>query len=200
VREHEVLAIIVAAGVVVSVVLFVLPVGRVAAGPRVPQRRVDERDIMYARVELKPDTPAYDAYYSMRPERKAADDRMRSLPGLLSPDSLLADPLAFAAADVAFGVTMGMVGELEGEPSEDVTPAQPKEITPYLKGLARYWGAAKVGVTEVQDYHLYSHRGMDQDRFGEPIAGEYRFAVALASELDPAMLAASPQAPAPGHA
>ena len=64
-----------------------------------PSRRVDERDIMFARGRLAPGSPEYQAYYALRPENRSRDDHTRSLPGLLSTEAELAEPLSFAAAD-----------------------------------------------------------------------------------------------------
>ena len=68
----------------------------------VPKTRIDERDIMFARARLEPGTPNYEAYYALRPENKAGDDKTRSLPGLLSPEASEANPLVFAATDASF--------------------------------------------------------------------------------------------------
>ena len=68
----------------VLVVLFVLPVGKVEVGNDEPYKRVDERDIPFARERLAPGSPEFEAYYKMRPGNKPIDDRFRSKPGLLS--------------------------------------------------------------------------------------------------------------------
>jgi hypothetical protein len=50
---------VLAAGAIVGVVLFLLPVGRVERGDDVPRGRFDERDIMFARARLSPGSPEY---------------------------------------------------------------------------------------------------------------------------------------------
>jgi len=57
----------------------------------------DERDIPFSRFRLKPGIPEYQIYYAMRPEKKAPDDEVRKLPGLLCLSAPLADPFLFAS-------------------------------------------------------------------------------------------------------
>ena len=60
---------------------------------------------MFARARLEPGSETFDAYYEMRPENRASDDRFRSLPGLLSPEAPLAEEVAFASAGASFAMT-----------------------------------------------------------------------------------------------
>jgi len=71
---------------VAAVVLWFVPVARLPTGGGRPSRRVDERDIMFARGRLVPGSPEYESYYAMRPQNKQGDDHTRLLPGLLSAD------------------------------------------------------------------------------------------------------------------
>jgi hypothetical protein len=99
------LGVIGAAGLL-GAVLFLLPIGRVERGGDVPRGRFDERDIMFARARLVPGSPEYEAYYKMRPDNQAGDDKTRALPGLLSLDAREAVPLAFASSGSA-GLCLG---------------------------------------------------------------------------------------------
>jgi hypothetical protein len=71
----------------------------------VPRSRYDERDIAFSRIRLVPGTAEYTSYYALRPENRKADDEVRALPGLLSPEASMADPALFAAAEGAFFLT-----------------------------------------------------------------------------------------------
>jgi hypothetical protein len=66
-------------------ILFFWPMGRVSLGSDTPVQRFDERDILFARARLQPGSPEYEAYYAMRPENKASDERTRRKPGLPIP-------------------------------------------------------------------------------------------------------------------
>ena len=188
-----ILGMIVAGGIV-GVVLFLLPIGRVERGNDVPQQRFDERDVMFARARLIPGSPEYEAYYAMRPENRAGDDKIRTLPGLLSPTASKADPLAFASAEASFSLTEALREEVDGP----VAPVRSKfaaaQMTPYIKSLARYYGAYTVGITELQPYHIYSHIGRGSGDYGAPITLDHRYAIAFTVEMDHAMMGLAPDA------
>jgi len=103
-------------GVIVGggIVLFLLPIGRVERGNDVPHRRFDERDMMFARWRLVPGSPQFESYYAMRPEKRAIDDEIRALPGLLSLAASKAHPLAFASAEASFCLTGALREEVDG--------------------------------------------------------------------------------------
>lgn len=189
-----ILGVIVTGGIV-GVILFLLPIGRVERGNDVPRHRFDERDIMFARARLIPGSPEYEAYYAMRPEKQAGDDKIRTLPGLLSPTAKKANPLAFASATASFSLTEAVREEVDGP----VAPVRSKftaaHATSYVKGLARYYGAYTVGITELQPYHIYSHIGRGSGDYGAPITLDHRYAIAFTVEMDHAMMGPAPDAP-----
>ena len=191
----EILAGIAVVGALMLMGLFVAPIGGVDAGPRVPNGRLDERDTMFARAELTPGTSAYEHYYAMRPEHREADDRMRSLPGLLAPDSLMANELPYASGNASFEVATALWAQLEGEPAPERTCVRTAEITAYVKALARYWGAHKVGITKLQPYHHYTHKGMPEEVYGLEVQQQHCFALAIAVEVDRTMVVTGPEAP-----
>ena len=178
-----------------GVVLFLLPIGRVEHGRDVPRGRFDERDIMFARARLVPGSPQYEVYYKMRPDNQAGDDKTRALPGLLSLDAREAVPLAFASAEASFSLTEALREEVDGPlaPARSEYPAG--QMTSYIKGLARYYGAYTVGIAELRPYHVYSHIGRGSGEYGAPITLDHRYAIAFTVEMDHAMMGPAPQAP-----
>lgn len=185
----------VALGLLTGVVLFLLPIGRVDRGPDVPLRRVDERDIMFARARLVPGSPNYEAYYALRPAHQAGDDRTRSLPGLMGPDASEANPAVFAATEVTFDLIDTLRGEVEGPPTAERTEMDPARMAAVLKGLARYWGAHSVGITELEPYHVYTHIGRGSGVYGAPIVLDHALALAFTVEMERAMVDTAPAAP-----
>ena len=179
----------------VGLILFLLPIGRVERGNDVPQARVDERDIMFARARLEPGTPNYEDYYARHPEKRAGDDKTRSLPGLLSLDSREAHPLVFPSADALFALIDELQPAVEGEPAGERFESEPEEMTVYLKGLARHLGAHSVGVTELQPYHLYSHIGRGSGVYGAPVNLDHRYALAFSVEMARELTVTAPTAP-----
>jgi len=183
------------AGGIVGAILFTLPIGRVERGNDVPRQRFDERDIMFARAYLIPGSPEYEAYYAMRPENQVADDKIRALPGLLSPAAKKANTLAFASARASFALTGALREEVEGPPDAVRSQLTAAQMTPYIKDLARYYGARTVGITELQPYHVYSHIGRGSGEYGAPITLDHRYAIAFTVEMDHAMMGPAPDAP-----
>ncbi len=178
-----------------AVILFLLPIGRVDRGEDRPTQRVDERDIMFARRPLVPGSSNYEAYYSMHPENKEADDQIRSLPGLFSPSAAKAHPLNFPAGQASFTLCDALIDHVDGPTAEKTTECDPAFITDYIKGFSRYLGALSVGVAEVKPYHIYSHIGRGRGEYGAPIELGHRFAVAYTVEMDYDMMGPAPDSP-----
>jgi len=176
-------------------VLGLLPVGGTVAGNGRPLRRVDERDVLFARRRLRPGSPEYDRYYAMRPENKSGDDRTRSLPGLLSARAKKADPVAFASARASFALTETLRHAVEGPVAERRHEWTPADATALVKRLALYYGARDVGVAEVRPYHVYTHVGRGSGIWGAPIDLGHRWAVAFSVEMDHAVMRHAPEAP-----
>jgi ferredoxin len=185
---------VIAAGGIVGVVLFVLPIGRVERGNDVPWQRFDERDMMFARWRLVPGSPEFESYYAMRPENRAVDDEIRALPGLLSLTASKAHPLAFASAEASFSLTRALREEVDGPVAPLRSELTPAQMTPFIKSLARYYGAYTVGITELRPYHVYSHIGRGSGKYGAPITLDHRYAIAFTVEMDRAMMGATPEA------
>ncbi len=186
----------VGAVVVIGILLCLAPIGQgVTLGGR-PSRRVDERDVMFARARLAPGSAEFETYYTMHPEHHAGDDRTRALPGLLSPDSEMADPVAFAAADASFDLTEALRLEVDGEPASPQVELAPEIWVDRLKDLARSNGAVGVGVTRLQPYHVYSHIGRGAGTWGDAVSLNHQWAIAFTVEMDHAAVAYAPGAPA----
>jgi ferredoxin len=177
---------------VLGVIAFISPVGRVDFGKDVPQNRFDERDMMFARSDLVPGSPEFQAYYQMRPENKQVDDRTRAKPGLFSPDAKLADPYLFAVTKSSFYLTDALYDAVDGPVAAAKQKLPPEEMTLFLKSLTEFYGACQVGVAELQPYHLYSHIGRGNETYGAPINTTHRFALAFAVEMEFQMSATSP--------
>jgi ferredoxin len=184
--------VILALGVIVA---WFLPIGsRIEEGGR-PSRRVDERDILFARARLEPGSQQFEAYYAMRPENRESDDRTRSLPGLLSPNAPAAEPVAFGSADASFAITEALREEVDGPVAADRNERPAAEMTVTLKDLARRFGACDVGITELQPYHVYSHVGRGTGVWGQPVELDHRWAIAFTVEMDHETMRMAPAAP-----
>ena len=177
------------------VVAWFLPVGSSIPESGRPKRRVDERDIMFARARLRPGSEEFNSYYAMRPENREEDDRTRSLPGLLSPEAPLAEPVAFGSAKASFAMTEALRDEVDGPVAPGLLEQSAAEATASIKGFALRHGACDVGVTQLQPYHVYTHIGRGTGTWGDPIELDHRWAIAFTVEMDHSTMRSAPAAP-----
>jgi len=189
-------AALVLAVLLIILFLFWLPFAKADMSKDIPRHRVDEREIMFARARLAPESPQHLAYYEMHPEDKVGDDLTRSKPGLLSPHSTYANPLLFASPSSSFFLTEALSGATEGPVSTHQYEVEPDRMTPFIKSLARYYGALEVGITELQAYHIYSHIGRGSGEYGALVELQHRYAIAFTVEMDFDMISAAPRAQA----
>jgi reductive dehalogenase len=178
-----------------ALVLLFVPVGGSVRGNGRPERRVDEREILFARRRLRPGSPEFERYYAMHPEHRESDDRTRALPGLLSPKAKKFEPAAFASAGASFALTEALRHSVNGPPAPDRLSLAPAEATALTKRLARYYGALDVGVAEIRPYHVYTHVGRGSGTWGESIDLSHRWALAFTVEMDHAAMRHAPEAP-----
>jgi NAD-dependent dihydropyrimidine dehydrogenase PreA subunit len=188
------LAILLLTLLLIGFLLYWLPFEKPDMSHDIPRHQVDERDIMFARARLVPETPPYLAYYEMHPENKAGDDLFRSKPGLLSPQSMYANPFLFALPAGSFFLTEALSRVEESPVPAHRYSLEPYKIAQFIKSLARYYGALNVGITELQPYHIYSHIGRGSGEYGTPIDLRHRYAITFTVEMDIDMISAAPQA------
>ena len=171
------------AGVVLS-----RPAGA-AAGLRIVGKpeRIDERAAVFHRFyRLEPDTPEFDAHYAAHPEQREFDDKVRSLPGLARPGGRCYDPITSPYQLALTEVLEGLTRDLEWQPvpvEGAALPVTPEEVTPRLKGFARYLGADLVGTTKLNPAYVYSHIGRSPGSWGAEISLKHTHAIVIASEM-----------------
>jgi len=180
---------------VLAAVLLLIPTGRPRAFyDDTPVARIDERDIMFSRRMLQPGTDRYVDYYESHPEYLPLDDAFRERPGLLSKGSRAYDPITFSAADASFEAIKQFHPIVDGDPAGEQIESDPGDMTRFLRTWAIKVGAVSAGVTELRDYHMYSHVGRGPD-FGKPVDLPHRFALALTVEMSKEMIDSAPLGP-----
>ncbi|MBN1315857.1 MAG: 4Fe-4S dicluster domain-containing protein [Anaerolineales bacterium] len=173
---------------------FLLPIGQPTREDITPTERVDERDIMFARARLVPESAEYRDYYKRHPERKSIDDRIRNAPGLLGPGSNLYHPLAMPTADASFTSIEALHDVVDGPAAETRLRVDPVQMTRFIKGLAGFYGASAAGVTELKEYHVYTHVGREPGHYGDEIQLDHKYAIALTVEMSHTMMRTAPAA------
>jgi len=187
------LLVIVGLLLLAGLLLWMLPIGRRERIHEIPEKQFDERDIMFARARLAPGSATYQAYYSMRPQHKEADELTRSKPGLLSLHAKLANPFLFAAPAGSFTLTEALRDVVDGEVSEQPYMLQPAKMTAYIKNLTHFFGALDVGICELKPYHIYSHIGRGAGVYGAPVELSHKIAIAFTVEMDYFMIGSNPR-------
>lgn len=149
--------------------------------------RFDERDCLFARMELESGSERYRAYYQAHEEFQPADDFLRALPPLGSS----AAPHDRAALDSLFGSAFiaGLpkeVASVGGRPEAARLPTDPQVAALKVKALARYLGVDLVGIGPLNPAFRYSHVGRTfyGQRWGEEISLEHHYAISLGIAMD----------------
>ena len=172
--------------------IFIFPTGRNTAYRQpTPATRIDERDTMFSRNELKPGTKAFEEYYRNNPDKKKHDDIFRSKPGLLKPGSSQYNPFQFASADASFETIEALRDKVDGPVNASQSKVVPEEITNYIKQWSKKLGALECGITELKAYHLYSIGGRAERR-DKPVVNNHKFALAFTVEMDKTMIDSAP--------
>lgn len=168
-------------------------------------KRVDERGIVFARVEgLKPGTEQYGRYYEMHPEHKAYDDRRREGGGFpVGPPGTIDNghPPTVAMTEATFHMCyfMGDHAVAEPDPESSPHPLPPEQASDIIKNFALHLGAALVGICKVNALWSYSNRGeIHFDNWGEwgrEMPEPLPYAVVFATEMDHKHVVTAPHTP-----
>lgn len=174
--------------------LFVLPARR--KQPHLysaSHERIDERDIIFARMRYLPSSPQYIDYYSRHPECQESDDRLRAMPKLCAPGSTMYDALNSPVADACFEWLADLIPTRDGMVNSERKQVDPARMTRRLKGLAAHWGAVKVGVAELDPAYVYSHVGRGPGGYGEEVILNHKYAIVFAVEMNRMMVKQAPR-------
>ncbi|WP_199533670.1 4Fe-4S dicluster domain-containing protein [Romboutsia maritimum] len=154
--------------------------------------KVDERDTMFARAEYKVGSFAYNDYYSKHPDKKDIDDSIRSRPDLCEEGTMTYNQINSPMASSAFKFLGDIKHLCEGPTSDVKVPVNSKTMTKRIKGFAKQYGACIVGITRLQDYHIYTHQGINEEIYGKEVKLNHKYAIVFGCELDKDMLNRSP--------
>lgn len=178
-----------------AVVLFIPFGNKKGFKNPLPTKRIDERDVMFSRMEIQEGTENFDAYYKRRPENKHLDDEFRRRPGLLSPKASMVHAFGFASAEASFDAIGALKYEVDGPIAKQKTSANPEDISIYIKNWSKKLGALECGITKLQDYHMYSVGGRGE-RYNKEYHRKHEFAIAFTVEMDHHFMQSAPKAPA----
>lgn len=156
---------------------------------------VDERDVIFARFDLQPDSQKYRDYYSRKKEFQAIDEDIRKLPDILSSAHLPKNPVLFSLAEAEFDFLEKLLVHVDGFSGSDKMGGSVETNTHMIKNVIRYLGADICGICELDQSLVYSHVGRGPEPYGQEINLEHTYAIVFAVEMELDMVAAAPQAP-----
>lgn len=178
-----------------SVIILLVPFNPKVHGEfQIPTKKHDERNVMFSRNELQPGTEKFDSYYSKYPHQKEFDDKFREKPGLLSPEAKLYHLYSFTSANANLEVIEILKSAVNGDISTDKKEVVAGNVTRYIKSWCKQLGVHTVGVTELKDYHVYSHKGRG-DLYGKEIRNNHTYAIAITVEMEHDMIQTAPHGP-----
>ncbi|MDA3781021.1 MAG: 4Fe-4S dicluster domain-containing protein, partial [Bacteroidales bacterium] len=154
----------------------------------------DERDTIFSRNKLINGKENYKCYYERNPEKKQTDDNFRSKPGLLSPKSQYFNPLSYNVAETNFDLISHINTFKQTITSNKTTDVSSTQFTSFIKNWAKKLGVNSIGVTELKNYHLYSHKGRGKN-YNKKINNNHKYAIAFTTEMDIQMMETAPNSP-----
>jgi reductive dehalogenase len=164
------------------------------AAPTTPAERVDERDTMFARMARRPGTEAYAETYQRRPDLRPVDDRLRSLPPLLTRGGRFYEPHVAHQAEAYFQ-------EIESiEPDEALVAecadrlGSAGDLSGEVKELAGRLGAVAAGIALLDRAYVYTHKGRLDEDYGRPVDLDHPRAVVFLVEMDFEAMQQAPRA------
>lgn len=179
---------------ILALIIILFPISRPTVFKNmIPKSQFDERDTMFARNDLKPGSENYKDYYNHRPEHQVLDDHFRQLPGLLDPKSHDYHTLGFASANASFTAVANLKSLIKNRPIYQNKKISAEELTKYIKGWSKKLGAAACGITELKDYHLYSHKGRGE-LSGNKVENNHKYTIAFTVEMDRDSISSAPAA------
>lgn len=181
--------------IIVALLLFLPPGAAAQLRVEDSDERFDERDVLFSREEYLPGSYKHRAYYSVRPEHKDMDDRLRSLPELLKPGGRYFDPLISPSIDARFDELEGLTDKVDGPVSSERTRVVDSEVTGLVKKMILSQGAMAVGIAKMRQSWVYSHVGRGPEPWGTSIVNSHPYAIVFTVEMDYAGVERAPGLP-----
>lgn len=159
------------------------------------QKKIDERDIIFARFEYMKGTEIFDEYYARRPELKNIDDEIRKIPDILSSHHIRKNPLLFSLAAAEFDFLEHQLTQVSGKECTEKVQSSASENTRIIKDIIKYFGSDLSGICLLNQAYVYSHIGRGPEPYGNVIELKHKYAIVFALEMELEMVASAPRAP-----
>ena len=158
---------------------------------------IDERDTMFARMNLEEGTQEHEAYYGvMHPELAGRDKKIRALPRLHEPGGRHYDAGEMAYSRVLFDIIEELRPLSEPGPARRPANGDAAQNTRRIKTLLRLMGASDSRITRLRPRHLYTHLGRRIEDWGRENTLDHAFVIVFAVEMDYRAVRDAPRAAA----
>ncbi len=179
------IVIVISAVVIVTLLLFLLPIGSTSHLKIVESNeRFDERDGMFSREEYYIGSDKFEKYYNAHPENLSIDEKIRSKPELMSPGAKYYDPVKSAYIEALFKIQHDNCYKEPSQVNSDKLEKSTQELTTIVKNQILHLGAAEVGTTLINPRWIFSHRGRGPGKWGEEIDLKHNYAIVYSVEMD----------------
>ncbi len=159
------------------------------------QARIDERDIIFARFDLKENSPEYNAYYQNRPEYKAGDDQIRQLPDLFEPQHIQKDPVLMSLGDAEFEFLEHQMTIVNGEIGREKIIRSEEDNNHMIRSILRYLGSDDCGICRLDSSDVYSHVGRGPEKYGSEVKNTHKYGISFIIKMDFDMIRHAPRPP-----
>lgn len=178
----------------VFLILFI-PISKKSIQVIGEQKKIDERDVIFARFDYQKGTEVFDEYYKRRAEYKELDEEIRRIPDILSSSHMKKSPLLFSLACAEFDFLENQTKRVDGKISDGKIELSPLANTHVIKKIIRYLGSDCCGIAPLNQAYVYSYTGRGPEPYSQEISLKHEYGVVFAIEMDFEMVAAAPQAP-----
>jgi len=162
--------------------------------PERPVKQMDERIAMFSRNNMSEGSSLFNKYYEKHPEHIESDRKFRAKPGLLDSKSVFFHDYGFMAGDASFETIEALFPLIKGKPAANKKAKSPTENTTFILNWAKKLGALDAGITEMKDYHFYSHKGRGE-RYGKKIDNSHNYGIAFTVEMSEEFTRSAPYSP-----
>lgn len=179
----------------VVLILMVIPLVRKKIQVVGEQKRIDERDVIFARFDLEEETTRFDEYYEQRPQYRDIDKDIRRFPDLFSSIHIRKDPFLFNLADAEFDFLEQQLKLVNGEHLPAKVHFSPLIYTRMIRNTLNYLGVDVWGTCLLDQAYVYSNVGRGPEPYGQEINLSHKYGIVFALEMELDMIAAAPRAP-----
>ncbi len=159
------------------------------------QRKIDERDIIFSRFDLKQGSHLYHEYYKRKKEYKNTDDRIRKNPDILTSYHMARDRINFSLADSEFDFLEYLLNRTKADISSEKMNMEKPKNTRLVKNVLKYLGADISGICELDQSYVYSHVGRGPNAYGSTIECKHKYAIVFAIKMNFEFISMSPKPP-----